>query len=190
MARNDSDIWQDISRGDPAAWAELVRKYEALVYTVALRAGLSQLEMADCFQQTWVQLYTHRRRIEDPSRLHAWLVTTAKREALRMRRQAQREQTDYDFTRQADDPGRAPDRLLEQLEMNTRLQGAIGEIDSRCQELLNLMFFAGEDLTYEDVAGRLGISANALGPARRRCLERLRKVLEKNGYLAARKDKA
>lgn len=190
MARNDTDIWADICRGDSAAWAELVKKYEALVYTVGLRAGLSQLEMADCFQQTWVQLYTHRRRIEAPSRLQAWLVTTAKREALRMRRQAQREQTDYDFSRQSDDPERAPDRLLEQLELNSQLQGAIGEIDARCQELLKLLFFAPEDLTYEEVAGRLGISSNALGPARRRCLERLRKVLAKNGYLAARNEES
>lgn len=188
MARSDSDIWADVMSGHAAAWAELVKKYEALVYTVPLRAGLSQMEMADCFQQTWVQLYTHRERIQDPSRLSAWLVTTAKREALRVRRRARMEQTDFDFTTEADDEDRHPDRLLEQLELQTNLQVAIGQIDERCQKLLRLLFFSPQDTSYEAVARALNISSNALGPARRRCLERLKKVLLENGYLDARNE--
>lgn len=187
-SRTDREIWADVLAGSSPAWTELVRRYEKLVYTVASRAGLAYADVGDCFQTTWLQLYQNRARIQEPDRLSAWLVTTAKREALKLRRKAQR----FGSIEDSPDPidqRELPDKEIERIQQQHQLELALAEIDQRCRELLHALFFAEEKRTYEQIAGSLGVSANTLGPARKRCLERLRKQLEKLGLEAARNDR-
>ena len=87
MSKSDSEIWQLILRSDKKAWEILVNRYQALVYTIPSRAGLNLADCADCFQQTWLLLYENRKKVKDPSRIAAWLATTAKRETLKRLRQ-------------------------------------------------------------------------------------------------------
>jgi RNA polymerase sigma factor (sigma-70 family) len=186
-SRTDSELWQDILTGDDSAWKEVVRRYQALVYAVVTRAGLSMADAADCFQQTWVLLFRHRHRLHDPSRLSAWLVTTAKREALRLRRRADRESGDpQELDAIAADP--LPDEALEQLERQAELEIALGELDPRCRRIVEALFFAPEEKSYEEIARGFGLSANSLGPVRRRCLERLKQILADRGIIDVRNE--
>jgi len=187
MLRSDSEIWQDIMTGDDKAWEELIKRYQALVYAVVSRAGLSMADAADCFQQTWVLLHRSRRKLHDPSRLSAWLVTTAKREALRLRRRAEKEAGDPPgFDLAGSDP--LPDEALERLERQAQLENALKELDSRCQKVLEAFFFEPEEKSYDEIARSFGLAVNSLGPLRRRCLERLKEILLKYGFPGVRKD--
>lgn len=180
----DTELWQRVLASDDQAWRELIKKYEPLVFAVATRSGLSYADAADCFQQTWAILFDNRKKIKDPSRLSAWLVTTAKRQVIRMvRKQATTEKEDQLLLEP--DPRPLPDDELEALQLRNHIQYAIEQIDSRCQVLVKLLFFAPESISYDQVAKKLNLSTNALGPARRRCLNRLRKILEKEGILNA-----
>jgi RNA polymerase sigma factor (sigma-70 family) len=177
----DPELWNAVVDGDSAAWKELIQRYESLVYSVITRVGLSYHEAADCFQNTWVMLHSHRGKIKDSSRLPGWLATTARREAIKVLRRGRKhtdieEATDFE----ASDP--LPDQVLEQLQLQSTLQSALGQIDDRCAKLLQAMFLSDEDASYDDIAAQFGISSNALGPARRRCLDRLKKVLEESGF--------
>jgi RNA polymerase sigma factor (sigma-70 family) len=183
----DCELWQRIIAGDDAAWAELVHKYQSLVYAVSTRAGLSMSDCADCFQQTWVLLFRNRHRLKDPARLSAWLVTTAKREALRLRRRAARTEEEWDNSSLMA-TGPLPDEEMEQLECQAQLEIALKEIDPRCRNVLKAFFFASEEQSYDEIAAAFGIPANSLGPIRRRCLERLKQILLKMGYLEERKE--
>ena len=183
--RTDADIWADVLTGHDSAWKELVRRYEALVYTVASRANLSYGDVADCFQNTWVLLYQNRKKIQDPGRLSAWLVTTAKREAIRLRRKAQRF-SPLEEAPELTDTGELPDEEIESIQQQHLLERALAEIDARCQKLLQALFFEPEKVTYEEIARSIGVSPNTLGPARRRCLDRLKKILIAFGYPDAR----
>lgn len=183
--RTDREIWAEVLAGSSPAWTALVRRYEKLVYTVASRAGLSYADVGDCFQTTWLQLYQARKRIQEPDRLSAWLVTTAKREALKLRRKAQR----FSPIEDSPDPidsGELPDEELERVQLQHELETGLGQLDKRCNQLLQALFFAPEKRTYEEIAKSLGVSSNTLGPARKRCLERLKKILEQAGFAAAR----
>lgn len=185
-SRTDIELWQDILTGDNAAWNDLVRRYQALVYAVVTRAGLSMADTADCFQQTWVLLFRHRHRLHDPSRLSAWLVTTAKREAMRSRRRMARESGDpLELDSIAPDP--LPDEALEQLERQAQLEIALKELDPRCRQVVEALFFAPEEKSYEEVARGFGLSVNSLGPVRRRCLERLKQILADHEFIDVRK---
>ena len=186
MKRTDAEIWAEALSGKSTAWKELIDKYQSLVYAVATRAGLSMADAADCFQQTFVLLYQNRQKITDPTRISAWLVTTAKRESIRLGRQSRNVREPEPSMEQADDSPVA-DELLDQVERQALLEVALRQLDDRCQTLLKALFFAPEDLSYEQVAKSVGIAFNSLGPIRARCLQRLRKLLEENGYPDVRK---
>ena len=187
LDRTDLELWQDVSNNIDAAWKTLINRYQALVYAVVTRAGLSAADAADCFQQTWVLLYQNRKKLKDPTRLSAWLVTTAKREALRTIRKSRRMVDDEPSPDTAGaDP--LPDQELERIELQAELERGLKQIDSRCRALLQAIFFAPENRSYNDIAADLGLAPNSLGPIRQRCLKRLRRVLEENGYLPVRNE--
>jgi len=182
VPNTDRDLWRKTLAGDSAAWQLLVKRYQSLVYAVATRAGLSMADAADCFQQTWIALYENRHRIQDPTRLSAWLVTTAKREAMRLRR---RVLPDTGDEAGIDHPDRSPlpDEELIQIERQAHLEMALAELDPRCRQVIELFFFAPEEQSYHEIAESLGMTTNSLGPVRRRCLERLKEILRKNGVI-------
>lgn len=187
IPNTDRDLWQKTLAGDSTAWQLLVKRYQPLVYAVATRAGLSMADAADCFQQTWVALFENRHRIQDPTRLSAWLVTTAKREAMRLRKRALMDAGDG---AELDQPDRSPlpDEELIQIERQAHLEMALAELDPRCRQVVELFFFAPEEQSYDQIAESLGMTMNSLGPVRRRCLERLKEILRKNGVVSVRGD--
>lgn len=186
MKKTDLEIWKEVLSGKSGAWEELVVRYQQLVYAVASRAGLNMGDVEDCFQQVWYLLYKNRKKISDPSRISAWLVTTAKREAIRLSKRTGSANSDIDDIIVADtDP--LPDEILEKIEEQVHLETGLKMLDERCRDLLYAMFFAPENKSYDEIAKDVGIAINSIGPIRRRCLERLKKILEEIGYLEVRK---
>ena len=55
---------------------------------------LSSADAADVVQTTWLRLAENLDRLQDPSRVGAWLATTARRECLRTLRKLARERPD------------------------------------------------------------------------------------------------
>lgn len=185
MAMTDSELWAEILRGNHAAWGDLVERYKSLVYGVTSYVGLAIADSADCFQQTWVLLYQHRNQINDPAKLTSWLVTTAKREAIRLKRRSATRASDPD-TGEEPDHNPLPDEELELLETQAQLEAALRDIDLPCRQLLELFFFADEEFSYEQIAHRMGLAPNTLGAKRRRCLEKLKRILVDQGYFHER----
>src|SRR5438874_170812 len=96
--------------GDRQAWETLIRRYERLLYSIPLRCGLSEDDAADVFQTVCVRLLENLEKLRDEGHLTGWLITTAKHEAWRVRRQKNRQGS---FN--VGDPESAPDALLESL---------------------------------------------------------------------------
>jgi len=186
-AAEDAALVARCRLGDAAAWAELVRRYQRLVYAVVMRAGFDEHGAADVFQTVFARLVEHLPRLAQPERLQAWIVTTAKREALRVRHVGQRtvsmtrHEDDSDAALEdtvADDAPLAEDALAE-LQQLDLLRHGLDRIDERCRHLL-LLVFRDEDekLPYDEVARRLGIPVGSIGPTRSRCLDKLRRLVE------------
>jgi RNA polymerase sigma factor (sigma-70 family) len=184
---DDAALVARCSQGDAAAWTALVRRYQRLVYAVVLRAGLDEHAAADVFQTVFARLITHLPRLDQPDRLQAWIVTTTKREALRVRQLGRRmvsltpaddEPGDGLLDALADDAPLAEDALsdLQQLDL---LRAGLDRLDARCRDLL-LLVFRDEDerLPYDEVARRLGVPVGSVGPTRARCLDKLRRLVD------------
>ena len=182
---DDAALVARCARGDAAAWSALVHRYQRLVYAIVRRMGLDEHGAADVFQTVFARLVQHLPRITDPSRLQAWIVTTAKREALLQRKLGLRnvsmtraDDSHDDAAAEWDLADDAPiaEEALEELQQLNQLRVALERLDQRCRDLLLLLFREDDDkVSYEDVARRLSTSVGSIGPTRSRCLDKLRR---------------
>jgi RNA polymerase sigma factor (sigma-70 family) len=148
--------------------------------------GLPEEACADVFQSAFARLVEHLDRIDDPGRVRAWLVTTARRESLRMVEARARvgelasagdEDDDDPWERIADDTPRAEEQL-EELQQLDRLRQAVDRLDPRSRRFIEVVFLRDPPLAYAEIAQELGIAEGSIGPTRARCLAKLRAVLE------------
>jgi DNA-directed RNA polymerase specialized sigma24 family protein len=79
-----------------------------------------------------------------------------------------------------DDP--IPADIMAHLEREQIVREAIGALNERCREMIELLFFENPPIPYEEVARRLRLAKGSIGFIRGRCLQRLRKVLEQKGF--------
>jgi RNA polymerase sigma factor (sigma-70 family) len=185
----DAELVERCRAGNQAAWNTLVRRFQRLIYTVPRRAGLSEDQAADVFQIVFSRLFEHLDRLGDPSRVQAWLVTTAKRESLRVL-ELSRRVVDLTPAGDEEDDGSdpldrfasnspLPEELLSELQQQDRLREAVSQLDDRSRQFIELLFLQEEPLPYSEIAARLGIAEGSIGPTRARCLDKLRTVLRK-----------
>ncbi len=183
----DESLIARCKNGDGAAWETLVHRYQRLVYAIVRRIGLDEHAAADVFQTVFLRLMEHLPRLTQLDRLQAWIVTTAKREALLQRKRGLRtvsmtrsDEEDVDAAEWdiADDAA-LPEDALAELQAQNQVQNAMQRLDARCRELLTLLYGADDDkIAYEDVAAQLSMPVGSIGPTRARCLGKLRKLVD------------
>lgn len=183
----DSDLQLVLAcrRGDQLAWEKVIRRYQRLIYTIPLRAGLDEDQAAEIFQDVFTTLFQKLNDIEQPEKLHAWLVTTTRRKTLQAVSKAQVGQQLHVNT---DDPTQVatsirdetplPDEQLLILEEQHRIRRALSSLDERCGKLLEMLFYLAEPPSYTEIATALGIPEGSIGPTRARCLAKLLRLLK------------
>jgi RNA polymerase sigma factor (sigma-70 family) len=185
MQATDKELLTSCRQGSEPAWAALVDRYQRLVYAVARRAGLNEDSASEVFQEVFVTLFEKMNEINEPDRLHAWLVTTARRKTWRLlskQRSFQSTQTDDgadDEVLLVVDDSPLPDETLVRLEEQHRIRTALGGLDARCQTLLTMLYYEVEPPPYSEIAALLGTPEGSIGPTRARCLKKLLKLLGK-----------
>lgn len=175
--QSDIELVRACRDGNEQAWETLIQRYQRLVYSIPRRAGLDEDTAADVFQKVFATLFEHLDDLERPDRLGAWLVTVARRESLRLVRQAAATRSfasanDEQAAQVADESPLAEDILM-RIEEQHALRRAVDALPPRCRELVDLLFFEPQPMSYAEVAARLGVPEGSIGPTRGRCLERL-----------------
>jgi RNA polymerase sigma factor (sigma-70 family) len=186
MNENDVELVLACRRGDQLAWERLVRRYQRLIYAIPLRAGLTEDQAAEIFQDVFTTFFEKLHDIKEPEKLQAWLVTTARRKTLRTMSKAHvrgRLETDPDDDARAaatiPDEAPLPDEVLMMLEEQHRIRTAMSLLDERCRTLLELLFYDPEPPSYAEIASTLGIPEGSIGPTRARCLGKLLQLMKK-----------
>lgn len=187
MQPSDTALIEASRKGDQQAWQQLVERYQRLIYTIPRRAGFDENRAAEIFQRVFAKLVANIHRIEQPERIQAWLVTTAKRETLRMLDKEKRfDTTSEDISEQEfiADHHPLPEDVVVRLEAQHDVRLAVEQVGDKCRRLLTLLFYQSDPLPYNDVARELGIAEGSIGPTRARCLQKVQKVLEQSGFFA------
>jgi RNA polymerase sigma factor (sigma-70 family) len=190
LTAEDATLILACRRGDSEAWAALIARYQKLIYAIPRRAGLDEDQCADIFQQTFQTLFEHLDRIDQPERVRAWLVTTAKRATERLQQRNARWQAlpesndaEGDETPQQEwlDPAPLPDEVVSQLEDQHLVRTGVAALEERCRRLLTMLFYDPQQLPYAEIAAQIGIPTGSIGPTRNRCLQKLRSLLQDLG---------
>jgi len=71
---NDTRLVKECLSGDEAAWAQLIDKYKALIYSIPIKYNLPPQEAADVFQSTCVELLVRLPELREPRALPKWLM--------------------------------------------------------------------------------------------------------------------
>lgn len=184
----NADLIRRCRAGDAQAWQLLVRRYARLVHAIPVRYGMAPHEVDDVGQEVFLALAQQVGQIDDPERLPAWLMTTARRIAWRHLRSRKREApavgADVGDSETPDGDlvmhGRVPSlhELISTWETQEVLAAGLARLNERCRALLHLLFLDSAEPSYDAVSEQLAIPKGSIGPTRNRCLAQLRSILE------------
>jgi RNA polymerase sigma factor (sigma-70 family) len=178
---NVTDLLARASDGDPAAWDEVMRRYDKIVSTTVRSFRMQDADALDAVQTTWLRLTENAHRVLWPERLSGWLITTARHECLRIRRQAKL--TPDLIETVADtiaDPSVGPEQQAIEADAARTLWRLVEELSPRQRTLLQALFI-DHPRPYAEVARTAGIPPGAIGPTRARALQQLRDRLNEHG---------
>ena len=178
---SDAELVERVRVGDQHAWADLIARYGARVWTVARSQGLDRERASDVVQTVWLNLLHGVDNVREPGAIAAWLVTVARREAIRVDRMSKRVVLvdEVSFERRAavtDDIDRAAVRSDD----GALVRRAVDRLGDRCRELLRLLY-SSDELSYTEIADAMQMPIGSIGPTRARCLERLRTLATAEG---------
>ncbi len=172
--------------GDEDAWSMIIERYKRLVYSIPLRYGLDADHASDIFQAVCVELVTELPKLRKPESLKSWLISVTQRKSLKAKQRTRREQTfigsDTVVDDVADNASEAA-AVIEGVQREQAVREAVRELPDRCQELVQLLFFAdGPPVPYAAIASRLGLAVGSIGFIRGRCLKKLATALAARGF--------
>ena len=176
MQPTDKELLISCRQGNESSWQALVDRYQRLIYAIPRRAGLNDDQAGEVFQEVFLTLFEKMNEINEPDRLHAWLVTTARRKTWRLlSKERSKDAVDEALTVVDNTP--LPDETLVRLEEQHRIRTAIAGLDPRCQQLLTMLYYQAVPPPYSEIAAALGTPEGSIGPTRARCLKKLLKLI-------------
>jgi RNA polymerase sigma factor (sigma-70 family) len=172
-----ADLVMQARKGDSDAWDVLVERFAPLIWSICRRYQLQPTDANDVGQYVWLQLVDQLAAVRDPAALGGWLATTTRRECIRFRRAARRQQAleqvlDIECL-PAEQTGMAEREVL-LAERHAALREAFNRLPPPCQRLMAVLT---EDppVPYAEISARLGIPVGSIGPSRSRCVDKLRR---------------
>jgi len=183
LERSDAELIRDCRSGSQSAWDELVARYQRLIFAIPRRAGLSDEQSADVFQEVFLTLFEKLDAIEQPEKIRSWIVTTAKFKTwatVRGSKGLYSPETDEEMEREmanlADAAPLADDMLIE-LEQQHLIRTAMKTLEERCQKIIAMLYLRVAAASYSEVAAEVGVGETSISPLRSRCLKKLEKLL-------------
>lgn len=183
----ERELLERLRAGQPDAYAEFVRAFEAPVYRAALAALGSPADAEEAAQDAFVSAFRTIAAFRGESSLKTWIVAIAWRKALTRRRKLQwlrlRTVTPWaegeaDPLDAAVDSGADPQVSALGVELRTQLRALVRALPGKLRDPLLLV--AGGDNSYDEAAAILGIP---VGTAKWRVSEARRQLREKLRHL-------
>ncbi|MBZ5536652.1 MAG: sigma-70 family RNA polymerase sigma factor [Acidobacteriia bacterium] len=178
-AADDQELIRRCLNGEELAWECLVERYKRLIYSIPIKNGYQSSDAADIFQSVCLDLLESLGSLRDSTKLKTWLITVTVRKCIDLREKMSREAvtlSEGEADRVVD--GRLDiSRISLEVEQEQVIREAMKKLPLRCATLIQHLFFDEPRLSYSEIAKRFGVSSNSIGPARDRCLEKLKDIL-------------
>ncbi|GAA4091984.1 RNA polymerase sigma factor [Mucilaginibacter panaciglaebae] len=168
--------------GDQSAYADLVKRHQRFVFTLALRFTKNREDAEEVAQDCFVKAYRSLGSFKQQSRFSTWLYTIVYTTAMTSLRKKRLDTTSIDDesthvqvenTSLGDDANNA-----ENQSRSFYLNQAIGQLSADDATII-MLFYKGEQ-SIEEVSQTLGIEANSVKVKLFRARQRLKEKLERN----------
>jgi RNA polymerase sigma factor (sigma-70 family) len=178
---------QDCLNGKADAWLALIHRYKNLIYSIPVKYGLSADDAAEIFQSVCLSLLSELPKIRDPQALPAWLIRVTTNRCANWQREQQQFQAADEEEMEIHVQKKSKELSVEQvreIELEQMLREGLAGLSPQCRKLIEMLFYESPVRPYEEVAAALGLATGSIGFTRKRCLEYLRKNLERAGFAA------
>ena len=162
--------------GDEQAFRELVDRYKDLVFGVIARSSVDRSRIEDLAQEVFLRIHRGLPYFRGEAKLTTWIF----RIVLNLlshegeKRRGQRE-VSFDDQLPSHVP-RAPDRVVDDLELRDRLEKAMAKLPPHYRLLVAGHYL--DEVTYEDLAEALDIPIGTVKTHLHRAKKQLRQLLE------------
>lgn len=186
------DLVSGALAGHQAAWDALVARLERVVWKSVNMMTYDREIRDDAFAATWLRLAERLDSIREPEKLPGWLATTACNEVRQIVRQRGRQHVSLTESwagptggagigdlvdTLVDDDGEHADGLILD-ERRHEVRAAFARLDEACREIIAVLVLADPPTPYDEASEQLGRPIGSLGPSRRRCLDKIRLLLD------------
>ena len=145
-----------ILAGESHVYADVVRTYQHMVYTVCHRIVHTAEDAEEATQDTFIKAYQNLRHFRGTSKFSTWLYSIAYRTAIS---HARKRNTDGEQIDPAVHMPIAPnDASIEQVEIRSHLEKALASLDPEDASILS--FYYLEELSVEEIVTVTGLGAS------------------------------
>jgi RNA polymerase sigma-70 factor (ECF subfamily) len=174
---NDDAVWvARCLRGDAAAFETLVRRYQRVLYTVAVRLTGNAEDAQDVTQNTFIRAYERLETYDPARRFFSWIYRIAVNESLNFLR-VRRPHDPLEDTFEAVEVGDP----VERKQIGERVQGALMALSKEYREVVVLRYFG--ELSYEEIGETIGIPEKTVKSRLFSARQRLAQILATKGSL-------
>ena len=181
----DEQLVEECRQGNGHAWGVLVERYKTLVYSIPMKFRMPEEDAADVFQNVWLDLHSEMERLREPAALKGWLVSVTSHKCLRWKeRESKRAGValGWETSPEPTDSRPLPGEIELQAEQEQIVRDAVESIPERCRRMIRMLFYEHPPRPYLEVARELGLAEGSIGFIRGRCLDKMKKALEKFGF--------
>ncbi len=159
-------------------WQAIIEEHGPAVWQTAYRLLGNHADAADCFQETFVSALSvsRRQRVQNFPALLARLATARAIDQLRRRLRRSDYSQSSDDGIAVEDAAPCPAEQAQQRELADRVRQLLDQLPAQEAQVFCLRYL--NDMSYQQIAGALGISANAAGVLLHRAKARLRELFE------------
>ena len=163
--------------GDQNAFGELVRTHQATVMSLVIGKGSRLDDAEDITQEAFTRAYVRLHTLRDPRKFLSWIRSIASNLCFDLTVHEQ-QTTAWEEKAGAASGGRAlpaPDEVYEKEQLRAYVERAFQTMSAEIRETMVLRWFEG--CTYREIAGRLGVSEDAVRGRLARGREQLKEEL-------------
>lgn len=186
MERNEQDMIERASRGDAAAFNQLMEQHERRMYAVALRMCGNREDAQDCLQEAMLRVYRAIGGFKGQSSFSTWVYRITMNTCLdELRRKKNRQNTSLDNLLDMGwspaDETNAPEKQAMRSELRRNLNRAIRELPEEMRAAVVLRDIQG--FSYDEIARMLEINVGTIKSRISRGREKLREKMKENAEL-------
>ena len=173
LTRGEATALERAQAGDHEAFAELVSRHEAMVYSLAWNFFNDRSRAEEIAQDSFLQLYRNLGTIESDAHLLFWLRQVTTRRCIDATRRVRMRAVSLEDAGEIQAPDKRADPLFDR-----HLRRLIGDLPDIQRAVVTLRY--QEDLDPADICRIVGMPVNTVKSHLHRALVALRKKLEKH----------